>query len=142
MIRGKTIMIDNNTTDNKEIFCKSYIEVTIPVGIDGDALLRERYPETLKNLDYCLDNEAVETCGMDMKIAFDLDNKKTHFYIITECFYKEKSGWGYGDTWIETDLAGDFKFDKETADYFKRKAIRHLLDSVDEMSACVNRFEE
>lgn len=119
--------------DKKNIFGKEYIEVLLSVGDEGLEVLEAKCPETLTHIHECLDDEDTETTWVELKVAFDFEHMRTHFYIITECYYKEE---GDTDTWIESDLYGDFTFDSETAEYFKNKAIKELMNSFEAMANC------
>ncbi len=119
--------------DKKNIFDKEYIEVLLPVSDEGFEILEAKCPDALKQIHWCLDNEKVKTAWIDLKIAFDFENKETYFYIITNCYYKEE---GDTDTWIDSDLCGSFTFDSETAEYFKNKAIWELINSFEAMANC------
>lgn len=128
-------MITNVITadnDKKTIFGKEYIEVLLPIGDEGFEILEAKCPDVLKPINKCLDDEDTETAWVELKVAFDFENKKTHFYFITNCHYDND----YPDTEIESDIYGDFIFDSETAEYFKNKAIKKLLNSLEAMTNC------
>ncbi len=118
--------------DKKNIFDKEYIEVLLPVSDEGFEILEAKCPDALKQIHWCLDNEKVKTAWIDLKIAFDFENKETHFYIIINCHYDND----YPDEWIDSDIYGNFTFDTETAEYFKNKAIRELINSFEAMANC------
>ena len=107
--------------NNIRPFASEYIEITIPLSDDGIALLEERNPEALHDYHSALDSTNAESVSCEVKVAFDMANKQTLFFVnVVEQFNDVTVPSTETGTWIELD--------KETAEYFQKEAISKVMN--------------
>ena len=107
--------------NNIRPFASEYIEITIPLSDEGIALLEERNPEALHDYHSALDSTNAESVSCEVKVAFDMANKQTLFFVnVVE---------QYDDVIVpSTDIGTWIELDKETAEYFQKEAISKVMN--------------
>lgn len=111
-------------------FAETYLTVTMPLENSMvEALANsEQYSHLFNDLYDAIDNPAYTGVCITLTVAFDFTDGETYFTINTMCYTAD----GYTDSSSEANI----ELDAETADYFKKEALKHLAHNFKAMQKC------